>query len=443
MLFRSAVVLLLLLPQAARGQGAPAAPGGPWKPVLHVAAEPVEPLPLPEPEEEQLSTLTLGDLEQMALEHNPTLAAATARIEAARGRWVQVGLYPNPVVGYHATEIGTMRTSGAQGGFVRQRFITAGKRHWDRAVASMDVEQAEIELGGQELRVLSDVRVRFYDALVAQRRVELAGELAGIGDDLARTSRRLLKARQVSENDVLQAEIEAQEAHILLDNARNQHWETWRRLVAVVGVPTMPKTPLEGRLDAQLPSWQWEECYRGLLRQSPELAAAYSRVQRARFAVERASREWVPDVDVFVSVRHQDPTGDEIANVQVGVPIPIFDANQGDKYRTSAELAAAQNDVRRIELDLQDRLAVAFRRYRNAHQQVDRCAQQILARARKSLDLVTDGYDKGQVDYLTLLTTQRTFFEVNLAYLDALRELREATVVIENQLQSGSLTRLR
>ena len=38
-----------------------------------------------------------------------------------------------------------------------------------------------------------------------------------------------------------------------------------------------------------------------------------------------------------------------------------------------------------------------------------------------------------------LLTAQRTYFQTNLAYLDALRDLRSATTSLEGNLLSDSL----
>ena len=70
-----------------------------------------------------------------------------------------------------------------------------------------------------------------------------------------------------------------------------------------------------------------------------------------------------------------------------------------------------------------------------------RSSRRTLPRARKSLDLVTAGYEKGQVKYLTLLTAQQTYLHVNLSYLDSLRELRASLAEMEGQLLSGSLTR--
>src|ERR1700676_4457945 len=65
--------------------------------------------------------LSLADLEQMALQRNPTLAQAAAAVGASRGKALQAGLYPNPTIGYAGEQIGIAGTAGElQGGFVQQ-----------------------------------------------------------------------------------------------------------------------------------------------------------------------------------------------------------------------------------------------------------------------------------------------------------------------------------
>jgi len=406
-----------------------------------VQFEQAEPLP-PPPAPDVIATggpLTLADLEAIALNNNPTLAAASARIQAAGGRQIQAGLWPNPSAGFQGTEIGSNDTGGAQGGFVSQRFITGGKLRLDQAAAGSELDATQFDFRAQELRVLNDVEVRFYEALVAQRRVELAQELVEIGDGFATATQTLLGGGQVSENDLLQAEIRAENARILFDNARNESLEAWRRLAAVVGTPRAPPMPLAGELDAGLPLRDWESLCGTILAGHPQVEAARARVERARIALLRARREPVPDFDLFVSVRHQDGSGDEIANVLAGVPLPVFDRNQGGIQAAEGEWIAANREVQRIELQLQDQLAVVYRRYASARQQADRYQMRIIPKAEQSLEFVTGGYDKGQVEYLTLLNAQQTYNEVKLSYLDALRELRVALAILEGQLLTDSL----
>jgi len=201
----------------------------------------------------------------------------------------------------------------------------------------------------------------------------------------------------------------------------------------------MRTTALDGELDAILPDYDWQTCYARVLGSHPQIQEARTRVERTSIAMRRARREPIPNLDLSVSVRHHNVSQDEVANVQLGLPIPIFDRNQGNIRRAEAAWIAASNELKRIELDLQDRLAVAYRRFANARQQVDRYRQRMIPRARRSLQLVTNGYEQGQVDYLTLLTAQQTYLRVNLSYLDALRELWASSALIDGRLLSESL----
>ncbi|GAB5402395.1 MAG: TolC family protein [Aureliella sp.] len=400
---------------------------------------PLKAQPVSKHEAPSIQAMELADFESLAFQSNPTLAAATARMNVARGKKLQAGLYPNPVVGYHGVEMGLRGTSGQQGGFISQQFITGQKRQLDRAIAGKEIDEAHFRFYAQEQRVLSDVRIRFYDTLVAQRRVALTRELARLGDELVTATGRLIDARQGTENDLLQAEIRADESQILLSNSLNQNAEAWRRLVTIVGMPSMEFRPVAGKLDANLPNFDWDSCYAKVLDGNPVLQAARTRADRAKIMVQRARKEPIPNVDLSVSHRHHNVTTDDVTNVQVGIPIPVFNRNQGNIQSAQAQWLAACNEARRVELDLQDRLAVAYRRYANARQQVDRYSQRMVPRAERSLKLVTDGYRMGQVEYLTLLNAQQTYLQVNLSYLNSLRELRTASSEIDGQLLTGSL----
>ena len=68
---------------------------------------------------------------------------------------------------------------------------------------------------------------------------------------------------------------------------------------------------------------------------------------------------------------------------------------------------------------------------------MQRYSTKILPRAKDSLDLVTTGLRQGEFNYLMVLTAQRTYFQTNLAYLTALRDLRESTIAIEGLLVAG------
>jgi cobalt-zinc-cadmium efflux system outer membrane protein len=378
-------------------------------------------------------------LEMLAREHNPAIGLAQSRVESFRGKYQQAGLFPNPKAGYHATEIGNLGTAGQQGGFVSQRFITGSKLKLDQHIATHEIELAGLNSNTEVQRVLNDVRTRFHEVLIAQQRIVLTAELFRIGEASVAASKDLVAGRQLSPNGLLQSLILKDSSEILLETARNDHKAAWRQLAAVVGIEDLDRMRVEGDPEAGLVQFSWDERLQQLLVASPELATAQSAVGVARARLTRAGREWIPDIDVMVSTRHHNVTGDNVVNVQAGIPIPIFDRNQGNVYRAEAEIVAAMHRVRRIELGLQERLAAEFRRYENARVRFTRHKERIVPNARKSLDIVQKAYAEGQLDYLELLTSQSTFARTNLDMLDALRELKVSQVALEGQLVTGSL----
>lgn len=409
--------------------------------------------PLPEPRGAQLilpegvapapdaeaAAFSLEELEQIALANNPTLDQAAAVVGKARGIRRQVGLYPNPTIGYFGEEIGDNGTAGKQGGFISQTIVTGGKLGLSQAVADREIQNLTWELEAQRLRVRNAVRAQFYEVLGAQQRVEIAERLRGIAEQGVNASEQLLEAQQVARPDLLQARIQFNEIRVLLQNARYDYEAAWKQLTSVIGQPGLAPAPLAGNLNAAAPPRDLEQAFAELLAASPELEAARARVARARAQIDRQQVQPIPNLLAQVGVAHDNESGDEIATVQLGVPLPIFNRNQGNVQLAVAELRRAQSDVRRLELALRARLAAAFRDYLKAQNEVERYREDILPTAQENLDLTEEGYRQGEFDIIRVLTARRSFFETNLAYISSQVSLRQADVSISGLLLTGGL----
>ncbi len=387
----------------------------------------------------QEQEMSIADLEQLALGNNPTLDQSLRLVQALRGKYIQQGLYPNPSLGYQAEEIGDEGTAGQQGVLFSQQVITGGKLQLNRSVVSQEIAQAQQAVEIQRQRVINDVRSAAYEVLTTQRTIALMEQLVRIGTEGQEVAQELLKAREVSQVDVLQARIEANSAKVLLTNARNQYQATWRRLAALVGVPDLQPVRLTDDLNTETPQLNWEESLQQLLAASPELSRAVFGVERAQCELARQLAGQVPDISLQGATRYNTASDDTIASLSVSVPLQLFDRNQGNIFRARAELAAARQDVRRLELALQQRLAAAFQDYANARQQVEQYERQILPDARQSLGLIQQGYRQGEFGYLELLTSQRTYFRVNLDYVTALQQLWITATRIQGLLLTGAL----
>jgi cobalt-zinc-cadmium efflux system outer membrane protein len=382
--------------------------------------------------------LTIDGLIQLGLASNPAVAQAAARVDALRGRWIQAGLPPNPTVGYVGGEIGNDGRGGQNGGFAGQEFVTGGKLRLDQAVVAQEIQRAEQQLAATQLRLTTDVRRAAYAVLVAQRRVELAENLTELSAQAVEASRDLQEAQEIPRAGLLQSELEQQNAVILSQTARNAYSSAWRQLTAVVG-SDMPPQPIAGDV-SQLPALlDWDEQLARLTTTSPELGAAVADIVRAQTALRRAAVEPIPNISTQFSVQYDDSTNDTIAGVQAGIPLPLWNRNQGGIRQAQAEVGQARRNAERVELDLKRRLAEAFQTYASARAQAETYATLILPKAQQTFELVQRGYRLGEIGYLDLLTAQRTYSQTNLAYLDALAALWASYVEIDGLLLSGSL----
>ena len=223
--------------------------------------------------------MRLEELEQMALANNPTVAQVQANLRVATGLARQAGLYPNPTVGYYGDEIrGGYLGGGKQGGFVSQTIVLGGKLRAARRVADLQANQVETSGQIQRLRILNNVRALFYQVLAAQRLVEVRQNLANLAGDATQTSYQLGNVGQADRPDILQAEVEQQQASVNLRIAQQNLQASWRVLAAVVGRPGLPLARLEGDLDA-IPDLNYEEWVATTLRESPEVKLAQQAVE--------------------------------------------------------------------------------------------------------------------------------------------------------------------
>ena len=145
---------------------------------------------------------------------SPRSAAAT-RAEAIQ---LQVGLKPNPRIGYFADEIGDNNAAGLQGAFISQTFVRGGKLAANRHVVAREVDGMMWQVEEQRFRVTTDVEVRFYRVLAAQRRLKLAREFREVAAKGLSVAKDRLQAGG-TRPDVLQSEIQLGEIDLLIQRA--------------------------------------------------------------------------------------------------------------------------------------------------------------------------------------------------------------------------------
>jgi cobalt-zinc-cadmium efflux system outer membrane protein len=417
------------------------------------AAEPNPPPTLPPPAklEEQSNKpadkgpaadqcpLTVNDLEQLALSRNPTIPQAGALVQQQQGLMRQAGLYPNPQAGYLRTDADQSGQSQTAGVFLSQEFVTAGKLRLARSAGRQEAQLRRWQLNAQQIRVLNDLHIRFYEVLGAQQAVQAAKELVRLAEEGVRAAEQLLQAKQGARPDVLQAKIQLSAMRTSLQDAQYRHQTAWQHLTNVAGVPDLPPAPLAGSLEEDVPNLDWKTSLERLLDSSPLLKAQEAEIRASQYELQFARAGAIPNVNVQLVTQRDHVMKFTSVSTLISMPVPLFNRNQGNIVNAQGVLRQQQMEYERIRLALIDQLATSFRQYQTLRAQADRLEKEILPAAKENLDLTTQVYKAGRFDFLHMLNARQTYFQTRMARIDALTELHKVVAEIQGMQLTGGL----
>ncbi len=390
-------------------------------------------------------TITLEELQQMALQNNPTFRQSAANIQAAEGRKKQSGSYPNPTVGYQGEQIrGGSFHGGEQGFFVQQDIVLGGKLGLNRKIFDQELKQAATEAEEQKLRVITNVRMSYTQALAAQQTLELRQNLSKLADDAVETSHQLANVGQADAPDVLESEVEAQQAQLAVTMAEQNQQRVWKALGAVVGNPRLPLMKLEGKLE-DTPPVNAAELVEKIVNESPAVRIAELGVKRAEAALARAKREPIPDLQLRGGMQQNGELLSDGRAVglqgfaDVGVRIPIFNRNQGNIATAKADAERANREVERVKLVLRERAASVVQTYTFSQTAVDRYKNQMIPRAQKAYEMYTKKYQDMAAAYSQVLIAQRTLMQLEVSYITALENFATSSLSLQSYLLTDGL----
>jgi cobalt-zinc-cadmium efflux system outer membrane protein len=367
------------------------------------------------------AALPLDEALGIAAENNPLLRGARADADASRGTFMQAGARPNPQISLLQEGFGrTERTSTA---LVNQTVELGGKRQARLDVASYGREVALASLDARGAALRSDVIAAFYGMLAAQRQLQVARESADIAARSAELAEKRARAGKVSPVEATKARVAATGVQIEQANAASRLTIAAEKLANVTGSPLVRGRPATGDIESVPAIEPLAELLPQLIDAPLARAAKAERLRsNAAIAVERAKR--IPDI-TFSAGMKRVVTGavpDNQAVVGISIPLPLFDTNKGALLESvhKAEKASADFDSEKARLQLE--LTQAYANYERSSLEARRLKTDVLPAAREALDAMSRGYELGKFGFLDVLDAQRTLFQGQSQYVQALTD---------------------
>src|SRR6478609_7497523 len=366
-------------------------------------------------------TLTLAVATAFAREHRPTLVAAAAAVEEARGALAERRRPPNPTANYTHSDDAPRSTFTIQQSFewLLSRGSSVGAGH-------AGVARAEAELEGSSRDLRRDVHVAFISALAARRVRELAAAQLAVADTLMRFAERRLAAGDIAEAEFERLRLERILAEQTLSRVRAEEVRSRLALGRTLGWPADSVLPPLGGDLAD-----------GLDRVPPVApASADLPMVRSAFADSAASADearstnWgrIPLPTVEFGRQWDDPSapGAKLWTLGASLPIPIWTQGGGAAMSARARARIAAASLLETRLEARQQLAAAGMQLDEARLRARLASDSLLPGAGRLRVRAARAYALGQTGVLPLLEAFRVEREVVVSAMTDLVAYQEA-----------------
>lgn len=423
--------------------------GQPTPPVMPKIQEvelppPVE-LPAPETPDTAAPTapITAADAAAIALHNQPSVAVATAGVNAAQGRTqaVRSGLKPQATLsaGLNATHTDG---SGAGGPSDFQASATLSKLVYDynhtrdlvrQALAQEDVAKANLTTVQADL--VLRVKLNFYGFVQAMGLVKVAESNVRNQQQHLQLAQARLKSGLGLPYDVVRAQTAYSDAVYGLTVARNGASQARVALAQLLGLdPRTPLTPASGA-EASPPPQTVQQLVDEAVQHRPEMVQAEAAIVAARYALAAARTVNSPVVTGSLGVSRR---GDVILpengliTIGVGVQWNALDGGftKGQVQVTQANLDAATAQQEAIRLQVVSDVSQAYLDLQTAEQGAV-TAQAEVTNATEALRLAEGRYRAGLGVFIDVLDAQAALDAASINEVNARSATEQARAALE------------
>ncbi len=376
----------------------------------------------------------LSEVVHYALENNgeiKTLHAERGLREAVK---IRAGLLPNPSLEFESAgdflfaNEGERRFSAAWS----QEILTAGKRTKRLKVAGKGLEEYGHRIADAERLLAEEVKVAFYDLLLAEQQLKLVGKFVEINEQLLQVARDRFEAGDIPELEMNVARVEVARSRGRLAEAQREVGPGRAKLFSLMGLPPGAEVGIAGALERNAFSARIEDLRALALARRPDLLALAAEKEKAEAEIRLADSEGIPNVTASLSLEREESSldvgditakdRDKMVGLKLSVPLPLFDRNQAGKKEAITRRTTAEYRYASARKNIERSVEAAFSRLMSSGISLSIYDNDILPQFEENLRLTREAYRLGEVGFLSVIEEQRKFLDVNEGYLSALHE---------------------
>lgn len=378
------------------------------------------------------SDLTLGQALQRVLQNNPELAAFSKEVVAYEGTKLQAGLLKNPefsigAESFDSSDPGIERFTTFR---ISQLIELGGKRSARVNVATLGQEIAGQAYAAKRLEVLARTANAFVDVLENQEQVKVMDDTLRLMQRAMNTVVKRVEAGKAPPIEATRSKVALSAATIELEQARRNLSAVRAKLALLWGEAKPQFSQALGELEAFVEIPGFDQLV-SRLEENPAILQSIKNVAQHEAIVELQKANKIPDVTLGAGVQRYLGIDKTTAVLDMSIPIPIFNRNQGNELEARQRLNKAMDEQMSVELQLRTEFVRNYESLLAAQNEIKVLHDEILPGAQNAFEITNRGYQLGKFSFLEMLDAQRAFFQNRILYVRALANYQRLVNTIE------------
>lgn len=382
----------------------------------------------------QPRTLSVEEAIRLAQENNPDVRSLMGDVDAAKARLRGASLLfqNNPSVsaaaGPRSSGAGKTRDSNVQ---IVQPVEIAGQRGARIAAAEAAFDAVEARLQALRSEVTAKVRESFGHALAAEQRLSLASEARAIAQQGVSAAEERFGAGAAALLEVNTARVELGRASRGRAEAERSRAEALGDLRLLVGLDPVQALTVQGELKTAVPPGDAGRFVERALVNRAELRASRRALDAANAEERLASKEWIPTPRIGASYSREEESNATIVQGLLAFDLPIFNRNTAARGVAAARVRQLEAEREATERRVTQEVLTALARLDAARSAAEGYADDVVKAMQQNMELATDSYRAGKIDFLQLMIIRRQAVEARREYIDVLEELNAAQASLD------------
>lgn len=390
--------------------------------------------------------LSLEEALGLFLQQNVDLLIAQYGIEFSKGQQITARLFPNPVasLGLVSSPVQgrTLGNSGAIAPQIQQLFELAGKRGYRIESAEFGLRSAEAAFEDAVRQLSSAVKDAYYRTQLARRRLILAEENRDRFSRILDVNTIRFKKGYIAEVDLIRIRLQFIDFQSQVIQAIQETASARSDLRQLLRVS--PATDLElvtelkyKRVDPDIAKLRVIA-----IDARPDVRAKRLMLSQREAELGLAKAYRVPDVTIGAGYAVQGPQGPDNSNqlsFTLGVPLPLFNRNQGGIMQAEAAMQAAGADLGRTLNQVENQVDVAYRNLLESRRLVEAFLEGVLDDAVAAFTIAERAYERGGVTLIDLLDAARVSRTIQENYIEALFNYQRNLIQLESAVGQESI----